>query len=70
MLWMAAVKGVSQRSQRAISGSNADGMPALLNNSAHRCSPCLVFMLLLIVGLSLPSLSVMAITAGMPKLDR
>src|SRR5262249_29494717 len=70
MLWMAAVKGVSQRSQRAISGSNADGMPTLLNNSANRWSPCLVFMLLMMVGLSLPSLSVMAITAGMPKLHR
>src|SRR5215471_6503456 len=70
MLWMAAVKGVSQRNQRAISGSNADGTPALLNSSAHRWSPCLVFMLLMMVGLSLPSLSVMAITAGMPKLHR
>jgi hypothetical protein len=48
----------------------ADGMPALLNSSAHRWSPCLVFMPLMMVGLSLPSLSVMAITAGMPKLHR
>src|SRR5215471_20310297 len=49
MLWMAAVKGASQRNQRAISGSNADGTPALLNRSAHRWSPCLVFMLLMMV---------------------
>src|SRR5262244_2513888 len=70
MLWIAAVKGVSQRNQRAISGSNADGMPALLNSSAHCWSPCLVFRLLMMVGLIRPSLSVMAITAGMPKLHR
>jgi len=63
-------QGASQRSQRAISGSNADGMPALLNSSAHHWSPCRIFRLLMMVGLILPSLSIVAITAGMPKLHR
>ena len=70
MLWIAAVSGVSQRNQRGISGSNADGMPALLNSSAHHWSPCRIFRLLMMVGLILPSLSIVAITAGMPKLHR
>src|SRR5215470_11297655 len=71
MLWLATVRGASQRSQRAISGSNADGMPALLNSSAHRWSPCRVFRLLTMVGLILPSLSIVTITGrGMPKLHR
>src|SRR5215471_6381538 len=71
MLAMAAVRGASQRNQRAISGSNADGMPAPLNNSAHRWSPCRVFRLLMKVDLILPSLSIVAINGrGMPRLHR
>src|SRR5215469_5545637 len=59
-----------QHSHRAISGSNADGMRALLNSSTHRWSPCRVFRLLMMVALVLASLSIVAITAGMPNLHR